>query len=141
MTAPGNKPEPDPSAGPSSRPQWTWHDPDAVAAALRKGAPHDSPNGTAAAELLISHRYWLGRTDFIRACTSRGTPRYILWESARDFAGAGQRDSPSQLAVLRAAIAIATDDLGLRRLDRVDRQAVADAFAQALGTAGDGGAR
>ena len=112
--------------------------PAALIAGLRERAATHDANVRAALELLIWHDYWLRRSDFRRACvTQTAQPPYMRWEKARDFADSGPACSSSQLVMLRLAVAIAADDLGLQRLGAAHRRAAVKAFAQALGTPGD----
>jgi hypothetical protein len=96
-------------------------------------ASHDA-HVRAAVELLAWHGFWLRRADFVKAATGHvGTATYIRWAKAREFADSSPRCSTSEMTVLRLAIAIGNDDLGLTRLGHSHRAEVVKAFADALG--------
>jgi hypothetical protein len=87
----------------------------------------------AAASLLIWHEYWIRRSDFRSACTQtdrNGT--CVKWSRARTFA-AEVNCSSSERAVLKFAADLAGDSYGMSGFGHAHRQAVADAFAAALG--------
>jgi hypothetical protein len=97
-------------------------------------ATHDNAV-RAAVELLIEHGHWLRNDKFVELCVQNdyGTT-WINWGTAelmvsqRDLIGSG-----SELSVLRFAVMIAHDQLGLSSLDRTNRELVVRALADALG--------
>lgn len=89
---------------------------------------------TAAAELLISHETWVRRSDFARACTDSGDGMTrIRWDDARAFADGGPRCSTTELAVLRLAVAIGSDEYRLAAMGLVNAGLIIQAFTMALG--------
>jgi hypothetical protein len=112
---------------------------DETVAGLRNWAATNDAPVSAAVELLAWHGYWFRRADFLKACTGHvGTATYLKWQKAREFADSSPRCSSSEMSVLRLAIAIATDDLGLNCFGREHRRAAVKAFADALGVEGTG---
>jgi hypothetical protein len=106
---------------------------DALAAGLRAWSAGDRI-ATAAVELLISHETWLRRGDFIPACTDSGDGMTRPdWDAAKAFIGAGPPCSTTELAVLKIAVAIGSDDYRLASMGRANSKAITDAFATALG--------
>jgi hypothetical protein len=110
-----------------------------LTAALRRWAGSENRR-IAAVELLAWHDYWLRRPDFRNACVREiphsGTA-VISWENVRQYADSQPGCSTSQMTVLRLAIAIGTDDLGLSGFGAAHRSAAARAFATAMGLAFD----
>ena len=105
----------------------------------------------AAVGLLIGHRFWLGREDFVErfvemhASALGGTPMALLdWEAAAQALGAGRLAcSDSQGRVLRVAASIAQGvpvDLGdaLSGLDERNLALIAGAVLHAAGGCGVG---
>ena len=93
----------------------------------------------AAAELLASGGYWLGRQDFRSACLRQGTRQVktlawsIRWDDACSFAASSPQCSPEDLGLLRAAADIGADRYGLSMVDAATAAAIAKAVAQAAG--------
>jgi hypothetical protein len=106
---------------------------DKLAAGLRAWAEGDWI-ATAATELLIAHETWLRRGSFIAACTDteEGMTR-IRWDDARAFADGGPRCSTTELAVLRLAVAIGSDEYRLASMGRANAGFIIQAFTMALG--------
>jgi hypothetical protein len=105
---------------------------DAIVAGLRAWAEGDWI-ATAATELLISHETWVRRSDFARACTDSGEGMTrIRWDDARAFADGGPRCSTTELAVLRLAVAIGSDEYRLAAMGRANADMILRAFATAL---------
>jgi|SRR5450756_992959 len=89
---------------------------------------------TAATELLISHETWVRRRDFTAACTDSGEGMTrIRWDDARAFADGGPRCSTTELAVLRLAVAIGSDEYRLASMGRANAGSIIAAFTMALG--------
>jgi len=103
-----------------------------LAAGLRAWAYGDWI-ATAATELLISHETWLRRGSFLAACTDTGEGMTrIRWDDARAFADGGPRCSTTELAVLRLAVAIGSDEYRLAAMGRANAGSIIRAFATAL---------
>lgn len=110
---------------------------DRTAAGLRAWAEGDWI-ATAATELLISHETWLRRNSFLAACTDSGDGMTrIRWDDARAFADGGPRCSTTELAVLRLAVAIGSDEYRLASMGRANAGAIIAAFTMALGRGRD----
>ena len=90
-----------------------------LAAGLRAWSEGDRI-ATAATELLITHETWLRRRDFLAACADVNEAgedgpamTRIRWGDALEFAGGNPRASTTELAVLRLAVAIGSDEYRL----------------------------
>ena len=97
----------------------------------REGDPHV----TAALALLATHGYWPAREDFFTECVhvdGDGTA-WIGWQAARRFAEDQPQASSSQLAILRLAVALATDQYRLSRTSVEEGAAIIRAVATATG--------
>lgn len=107
-----------------------------TAAGLRAWAEGDWI-ATAAVELLIGHETWVRRRDFLAACTDSGEGMTrIRWDDVREFAGSPQVPaSTTEIAVLRLAVAIGSDDYRLASMGRANKDLITQAFATALGGA------
>lgn len=105
---------------------------DETVAALRAWAEGDWI-ATAATELLIEHETWLRRGSFHAACidTDEDMSR-IKWDEAREFAAGSARASTTELAVLRLAVAIGSDEYRLASMGRANADMIIRAFATAL---------
>lgn len=103
-----------------------------IATGLRAWAEGDLI-ATAAAELLISHETWLRRGDFPAACMDiHEDMSRIRWDDARAFIDRGVPCSTTELAVLKLAVAIGSDDYRLASMGRANADAIMRAFATAL---------
>lgn len=116
--------------------------PDEFVTGLRRWTGGHDPHVRAAAELLISHAYWLSRDDFAAACmdTDRGETA-VDWERAREFARQAAGCSASQRRLLLLAAAIGADDYGLSRASGQDAKAIVRAVTTALTGTGPGATR
>lgn len=103
-----------------------------LAAGLRAWAEGDRINA-AAVELLITHETWVRRADFRDAAmdTSEDMSR-INWDAARSFADAGPIGSTTELAVLKLAVAIGSDEYRLASMGSANAGNILQAFATAL---------
>ena len=106
---------------------------DMIAAGLRAWAEGDRIN-TAAVELLITHETWIRRADFAAACLDiHEDMTRIRWSDAREFADSPHvPGSTTELAVLRLAVAIGSDEYRLASMGRANADAITRAFATAL---------
>ena len=107
-------------------------------AGLRAWAKDVDPRQRAAVELLIADGYWLRHDGFAGphgAIRHDGNKAWIGWDKARQVACAGMASS-SQLAILRLAIAIGTDEYRLSRMDDGQAGNIVAALATALGMEG-----
>jgi hypothetical protein len=104
--------------------------PEELAKALRAWAAGDRIN-EAAVELLIEHGTWLHRADFHRAAIDEGHGMArIWWDKACDFEKDAQA-STTELAVLRIAVAIGSEEFRLAAMGRANGHAITRAFAKA----------
>lgn len=102
---------------------------------LRKWIAKQDAPVRAAVQLLIDQGHWFHDHEFVRECVGTDDWQYyVMWWRVRELLDEGRfTASGGEMAVLRAAVALACDTLGLSSLDRINRQAVVDAFATALG--------
>lgn len=108
-------------------------DHDELVAGLRKWAAAKGDADKAAVELLAWHGFWLRRADFRKAAIRRVSGDVIIrWGDALAFAAIGPRCSSSERAVLRLAVMIGGDELGLSGFGHAHRRAVVRAFATAM---------
>ena len=104
----------------------------ALAIRLRAWTKDHDPHVRAAVELLITQDVWLNRGEFTAACVGSGRGEsWIDWDKAAAFAAAGP-GSMTEVAVLRLAVAIGSDQFRLSRIDR-HAAAIVEAVATALG--------
>ena len=89
----------------------------------------------AATLLLIYHGHWLTNRQFIGHCVAIEDDAYwVDWWQVRELLEADRlTGTNSELALLRFAVQLANDSLGMGSLDRVSRQLCVDALAHALG--------
>jgi hypothetical protein len=114
----------------------TTADFDTLVTDLRRWADGMDATDRAALELLIWHRTWLHRPDFVAAAVVKHGPETVLsWRSAREFADleGAQSSSPSELAILDLAIALGEDRFRLISLCHPYQHAAAAACAAAAG--------
>jgi hypothetical protein len=103
-----------------------------IAAGLRAWAEGDWI-AMAAVDLLISHETWLRRRDFLTACADvHEDMTRIRWDDARAFADTSPPSSTTELAMLRLAVAIGSDDYRLASMGRANTDAIMRAFGIAL---------
>jgi hypothetical protein len=106
-----------------------------LAAGLRAWAQGDRI-AEAAVGLLIEHETWLRRGDFPAACIDSGDGMSRPdWDDAKAFIDAGVACSTTELAVLKLAVAIGSDEYRLAAMGRANARAITAAFALALGGA------
>lgn len=97
-------------------------------------ATQDAP-GRAAFNLLDNHGFWLRNRTFLDYCVSEDEGVYfIVWIDAQEHLYEGRLfGSSSEVAILRFALFLARDPLGLSSLDRVNRDNAVFRFGEALG--------
>lgn len=98
---------------------------------LRGWPNYDGPHDRAAVELLIWHKSWLRRADFVEACViqhAAGLVARIDWFKAERFASTVRTASSSERAILDLAVWLADRSENWLRFR-------ADAHAQAVVTA------
>jgi hypothetical protein len=107
--------------------------PEELAPGLRKWTRRHDPHVRAAAELLVSHGYWLHRDDFTSACTETFQGETSIdWVHAREFAQEAPGCSASQRRFLLLAAAIGGDDFGLSKTSGQDAKAIIRAVTTAV---------
>jgi hypothetical protein len=108
-------------------------------AGLRSYARSQDANVRAAVELLIWHKSWLLRADFMEACITQYSPgltAVIRWDLAGHFSAgpALARSSSSQRAILELAVTLAErEEHWLRFRGDAHARAVAEAISRAVG--------
>lgn len=109
---------------------------DTLVAGLREWASTQDAPERAAFELLAEQGHWLRHAGFVKhcVCDDYGT-LWIDWSAVAEGLERGSflSGSGGEMAVLRFAVSVVCDPLGLSSLDQVNRQVVVDAFATALG--------
>jgi hypothetical protein len=105
---------------------------------LRGWPNYAGAHDRAAVELLIWHKGWLRRADFIEACVVQRGPSFVAridWFKAEQFAATVRIASSSERRILSAAVALADPDEGpdwLRFRGDAHAQAVVTAIAAAM---------
>ncbi len=116
-----------------------------LVAGLRAWTRTHDAHVRAAVELLIGHNTWLRRIEFRAFLHADSTGEvWINWCAARDAfdAGAFDRSSSTELAVLDLALALATNHYRLSSMGPANAALIATAVTAAVGhtrTADDGG--
>lgn len=115
---------------------------DHLIAALRKGAATSDPHALAAVEHLITHDFWLRRTDFVGTVVRHGDTSngdegeaWIAWHAAREAFSRGDFDraSSSERFQLQFAIAIGCNDFRVGVLGSENARMVVRTLAAAYG--------
>jgi hypothetical protein len=103
-------------------------------AALRAWTRHHDLHVRAAVELLIDHRFWLRRQDFVRLAVHQdGGEAWINWRGAREFVNDGPRGSTSEVAILDLAVALGEDRYRFGIMGPNHSRMIARAVADAVG--------
>jgi len=108
---------------------------DKTVTGLRRWTKDHDPHVRAAVELLIDLGPWLHRGSFLEACvrTDHGET-WIDWGEAREYAARrGLPASTTEIGLLRLAVSLGSDEYRLSRMGDAHAQAIARAFADALG--------
>ncbi|MBB4689795.1 hypothetical protein [Amycolatopsis jiangsuensis] len=108
-----------------------------IAAQLRRWAETQDAPQRAAFEVLDEQGHWLRNKAFIDACVHEDEFEgvvYISWWQAAEAEGE-LTGSSGEMAVLRFALFLAQDPVGLSSLDSSNRAIVVREFARALGVA------
>lgn len=106
-----------------------------VLESLREWAETQDAPERAAFNLLDDHGFWLRNRTFLDYCVSvdEGV-HFIRWYDAQEHLDEGRLfGSSGETAVLRFALFLARDPLGLSSLDRVNRDNAVFRFGEALG--------
>lgn len=97
----------------------------------------DAPE-RAATWLLIDQGAWLRKHQFVNKCIAEDEGVWFIqwWRVQELLDENGLQGSSGELALLRVAVTIALDKLGLSSLDQLNRELVAAAIRDALNVGG-----
>lgn len=89
------------------------HHPPDLTSGLRLWAEGCDPHVRAAVDLLIEHRHWLGRADFVAAAVVADQVDNIPWirwdDAERALPALARSASSTEVAILRLAVDLAQD--------------------------------
>ncbi|MFF4600602.1 hypothetical protein [Amycolatopsis sp. NPDC001319] len=108
-----------------------------IATRLQRWAATQDAPVRAAVNVLAEQGHWLGNSLFVEACVHEDefdNATYISWWQLENAIDDGKvYGSSGEMAVLRFALFLAGDELGMSSLGSTNRKLVATEFARALG--------